>query len=175
MRLIMKALICLCLLPAAALCQERISKVMVGPSNDLTRIVVSFIEEPSDETYLLQTMIISLERVKNKKEQPAAFHVDLTSTVRNLSSGEKKQKILLLQSKKPGAIELKCDGKWTKQEKSDAAIEKIVEVVKTIIQSVPLDAKTPTDATLPPEVEQKVLAILNSLQTENLPCLRNVT
>ena len=175
MRLIIKLLICLCLLPASVLCQERIQKVMVGPVNDQTRIVVSFIEEPSDETYLLQTMIINLDAVKNKKEQPSAFFVDLTSTVRNLSSGEKKQKILLLQWKKSGAIELKCDGKWVKQETPGASIEKIAEVTKSVIQSVPLDAKTPTEATLPQDVEQKVISILNSLQTENLPCLRSIS
>ncbi|HEX9959944.1 MAG TPA: hypothetical protein VGB00_03370 [Pyrinomonadaceae bacterium] len=174
MRLILKALMCLCLLPAAALCQERISNVMVGPGNDLIRIVVSFIEEPSEQTYLLQTMIISLERVKNRKEQPSGFFVDLTSTVRNLSSGEKKQKILLLQWKKSGATELKCDGKWKKQDKADAAIEKIAEVTKSVIESVPLDAETPTETKLPREVEQKVLSVLNSLRTENLPCLRSV-
>jgi hypothetical protein len=172
MRLIIKSLICLCLLPAAALCQERIRQVMVGPGNDQTRIVAAFIE-PSPESYTMQSMIINLDAAKNKKEQPSAFFADLTSTVRNLSSGEKKQKILLLQWKK-GAIDLKCDGKWVKQDKADAAIEKIAEVIRSVIQSVPLDAKTPTEATLPQEVEQKVIAVLNSLQTENLPCLRSV-
>src|SRR5829696_1271360 len=138
MRLIVKLLMCLCLLPASVLCQERIRQVMVGPSNDQTRIVVAFIE-PSAETYTMQSMIINLDAVKNKKEQPSAFFVDLTSTVRNLSSGAKKQKILLLQWKKSGAIELKCDGKWVKQDKVEAAIEKIVEATKSVIQSVPLN------------------------------------
>lgn len=175
MRLIMKALFCLCLLPAAALCQEeRIRQVMVGPSGDQYRIVAVFIE-PSAESYTMQSMIINLAAVKNsRKEQPEAFFVDLTSTVRNVSSGEKKQKILLLQWKKTGAIELRCDGKWVKQDKAEAAIEKIAEVTRTVIQSLPLDAKTPTEAKLPPEVEQKALSVLNSLQTQNLPCLRSV-
>jgi hypothetical protein len=164
---------CLCLLPSAVLCQERIRQVMVGPKNDQFSIVVAFIE-PSPESYTMQSMIINLEPVKNKKEQPSAFFVDLTSTVRNLSSGEKQQKILLLQWKKSGAIELKCDGKWVKQDAAGSAIENIGEVTKAVIQSVPLDAKSPTAAKLPPEVEQKVISILNSLQTENLPCLRSV-
>ncbi|HEX8368413.1 MAG TPA: hypothetical protein VF604_07710 [Pyrinomonadaceae bacterium] len=122
----------------------------------------------------MQSMIINLEPAKNKKEQTSAFFVDLTSTVRNLSSGEKKQKILLLQWEKSGAIELNCGGKWMKQDKSDAAIENIAEVTRAVIQSVPLDEKTTTRVTLPPEVEQKVISILNSLQTENLPCLRSL-
>jgi hypothetical protein len=173
MRFIIKLLVCLCLLPAAGLGQERIRQVMVGPSNDQFRIVVAFIE-PSPESYIMQSMIINLDKIKNKNEQPSSFLLDLTSTVRNLSTGEKKQKILLLQWKKSGAIELKCDGKWVKQDTPAAAIEKIVEATKTVIQSVPLDAKTPTQAKLPPEVEQNVISILNSLQTENLPCLRSL-
>ena len=172
MRLIIKLLLCLCLMPAGALCQERIRKVMVGPKDDQVRIVVAFIE-PSQDSYIMQSMIIDLNPVKNRNEQPSSFQVDLTSTVRSLSTGEKKQKILLLRWKKAGEIELKCNGKWLKQD-TMLAVNNIVEAAKVVIQSVPVDAKAPTEATLTQEVEQKVTSILNALDTEKLPCLRNL-
>lgn len=174
MRLIIKLLVCLCLLPAGVLCQQgRIQQTMVGPKGDQYRIIVAVVET-SPDLFTMQSMIISLDTVKDKKELPDAFFVDLTSTVRKLSASGKNQKILLLQSKKPGAIELKCDGKWVKQDKVEVSIEKIAEVIKTIIRSVPLDAKAPTEVKLPPEIEQKVFSVLDSLQTESLPCLRSV-
>ena len=172
MRLIIKLLLCLCLMPASALGQERIRKVMVGPKDDQVRIVVAFIE-PSQDSYIMQSMIIDLNPLKNRNEQPSSFQVDLTSTVRSLSTGEKKQKILLLRWKKAGEIELKCNGKWLKQD-TMLAVNNIVEAAKVVIQSVPVDAKAPTEATLSQEVEQKVTSILKALDTEKLPCLRNL-
>ena len=172
MRLLIKLLVCLCLLPASTFSQERIRKMMVGPNNDQIRIVVAFIE-PSQEAYSMQSMIIDVDSVKNRKEQPSSFQVDLTSTVRSLSTGEKRQKILLLRWKKTGEIELKCDGKWTKRDVG-STMDKIVEATNAVIQSVPLDAKSPTAFTLSQELEQKVSAILNSLNTEDFQCLRSV-
>lgn len=172
MRLVIKLLMCLCLMPVSGLCQGRIRKVMVGPKDDQVRIIVAFIE-PTQESYRMQSMIIDLSPVKNRKEQPSFFQIDLTSTVRSLSTGEKKQKILLLHWKKTGEIELKCDGKWAKQDAS-SAIDNIVEVTKAVIQNIPVDMKTPTEVTLPQEVEQKVSSVLNSLDAENFPCLRNL-
>lgn len=184
MRRITKLLICLSLLlaPAAAVTaalgqEERTRQFIVGPNGgDQTRILVAF-AEPSQDSYKLQSMIIDLTSVKNKRDEPSAFvQVDLTSTVRSLTSGEKKQKILVLRWKKSGTeIELKCEGKWVKQSTpSAAAIDKIVEATKAVIESVPLDAKTPTEATLSPELEQKVSSILNALDTEDIACLRSV-
>ena len=172
MRLIIKLLLCLCLVSATALSQERIRKVMVGTNGDETRIVIAFME-PAQEMYRLQSMIIDMTPVKNRNEQPSSVHVDLTSTDRSLATGEKKQKILLLRWTKAGELELKCDGKWVKHD-TGAAIDKIVETTKAVIQSVPVDAKAPTEVTLPQELEQKVSLILNSLYTENIPCLRDV-
>ena len=172
MRLLIKLLVCLCLLPASTFSQERIRKMTVGPNNDRIRIVVAFIE-PSQEAYSMQSMIIDVDSVKNGKEQPSSFQVDLTSTVRSLSTGEKRQKILLLRWKKTGEIELKCDGKWIKRDVG-SMMDKIVEATKAVIQSVPLDAKSPTEFTLSQELEQKVSAILNSLNTEDFQCLRSV-
>jgi hypothetical protein len=172
MRLLVKLLICLCLTSASTFSQERVRKVMVGPNDDGIRIVVAFIE-PSQEAFSMQSMIIDLESIKNKKEQPASFQVDLTSTVRSLSTGEKRQKILLMRWKKTGEIELKCDGKWVKRDVG-SAMDKIIEATKAVIQSAPLDAKGPTEFTLSQEVEQKVSAVLNALDTEDFPCLRSV-
>ena len=132
MRLLIKLLVCLCLLPASTFSQERIRKMMVGPNNDRIRIVVAFIE-PSQEAYSMQSMIIDVDSVKNGKEQPSPFQVDLTSTVRSLSTGEKRQKILLLRWKKTGEIELKCDGKWIKRDVG-SMMDKIVEATKAVIQ-----------------------------------------
>jgi hypothetical protein len=171
MRLMMKLLVCLCLVPVAASGQERIRKFMVGPKDDQVRVVIAF-AEPSEEGYKLQSMIIDLTPVKDKKEQPAAVHVDLTSTVRSLATGAKKQKILILRWNKAGELELKCAGQWKKQE-AVASIEKIVTTTKAVIGAVPLDAKAPTEVTLPKDLEQKISSILDSLFTEDLPCLRD--
>jgi hypothetical protein len=172
MRLLIKLLVCLCLLSASTFSQERIRKMMVGPNNDQIRIVVAFIE-PSQEAYSMQSMIIDVDSVKNRKEQPSSFQVDLTSTVRSLSTGEKRQKILLLRWKRTGEIELKCDGKWIKRDVG-STMDKIVEATKAVIQSVPLDTKSPTEFRLSQELEQKVSSILNSLNTEDFHGLRSV-
>jgi hypothetical protein len=171
MRLIIKLLMWLCFVPASAMCQERIREVRVGPNGDQVRIVVAFIE-PSQEAYRMQSMIIDVKPVKNSKE-PSSFHVDVTSTDRSLSTGAKKQMIVLLRWKQTGEIELKCDGKWVKQD-ALLAINEIVEATKAVIRSVPLDTRTPTEVTLPDEVEQKVSSVLNSLETEDIPCLRRL-
>jgi hypothetical protein len=172
MRLILKLLTCLCIMSASTFSQERIRQVMVGPNDDRIRIVVTFIE-PSQDSYSMQSMIIDLDAIKNGKEQPSSYQVDLTSTVRSLSTGEKRQKILILRWKKTGNIELKCDGKWVKRDVG-SAMDKIIEATKAVVQGAPLDTKSPTEITLSPDVEQKVSAVLNALNTEDLPCLRSI-
>ena len=145
---------------------------MVGPVDDKIRVLVSFIE-PAGDSYKMQSMIIDINKIKDKKEPPSSVNVDLTSTIRSLSNGEKKQKVLILRWQKNGEIELRCDGKWTKQS-SESSIDKIIEATNAVIRNVPLNAKEPTDATLPPEVEKKVSVLLNALHTENFPCLRTI-
>jgi hypothetical protein len=144
---------------------------MVGPNNGQVRVVIAIIE-PTEESYRMQSMIIDVNSVKNTKEEPSTFQVDLTSTVRSLSTGEKEQRILVLRWKKTGEIELKCDGKWAKQD-AGAAINNIVEATKIVIRSVPLDSKKPTEVTLPEEVEKKISSLFSALNTESIPCLRN--
>lgn len=172
MRLIMKLLLCLFLLPASVFCQERITNVMVGPRDDQTRIVAAFVE-PTEDALKTQSMIIDLAPIKTSKEQPAAVLVDLTSTVRSLATGEKKQKILQLRWQKNGEVEFKCEGKWKKQT-ADAATNKIVEAATALFQIIPLNTKKPTQIDLPKDVEQKILSVFDSLTTENFSCLRNV-
>jgi hypothetical protein len=145
---------------------------MVGPHDNQIRVVIAF-ADTLQEGYKLQTMIIDLTPIKSSKEQPSSVEVDLTSTVRSLSTGEKKQKILLLRWKKTGEIELRCDGQWVKQD-AGTAIDKFVEATKAVIQSIPLNTKTPTDVTLSQELEQKISSTFNALDTENIPCLREV-
>lgn len=172
MRLIMKLLLCLCLLPASVFCQERITSVMVGPKEDQTRIVAAFVE-PTEEALKTQSMIIDMTPIKNNKNQPASVFVDLTSTVRNLSTGEKKQKILQLRWQTIGEVEFKCDGKW-KEQTADAATNKIVEAATALFRIIPLNTKKTTELDLPKDVEQKIISVLDSLTTETFSCLRNV-
>jgi hypothetical protein len=173
MRLIIKVLVCLCLTSVTVSSQERIRKFMAGPvGSDQIRVVIA-LADPLQDGYRLQSMIIDMTPIKKRDEQPALIQVDLTSTIRSVSTGEKKQKILVLRWKKSGELELKCDGKWTKQD-TVAAIDRIMEVTKAVVQDVPLDAKTPTDVNLSHDLEQKVSSILDALSTEEIPCLRDI-
>jgi hypothetical protein len=169
--MILKLLLYVSLIPASVFSQDQIKKVMVGPAGNSIRVVAAFIE-PSQESIKTQSMIIDVNAVKNKTERPSFYQVDLTSTVRSLSTGDKNQKILILRWKKDGEIEFKCEGKWEKKS-AGAAIDRIVETTKAVIQSVPLDKEAPSEVTLPEEVEKKISSIFNTLDTESLPCSRN--
>ena len=165
------AFACLCFFPAIALGQERITTVKVGPYGDQVRIIVALID-PSPDGYKMQSMIIDLTPAKNKGDQPLSVQVDLTSTVRSLSTGKKQQYILLMRWKGPGEVELKCEGKWAKQDQTAPA--RVVETVKAVVENVPLNTKTPTDVTLPQEIGQRVSAALDSLGGKDLPCVRDI-
>ena len=172
MRLIVKLTLCLCFLMATVFSQDRIRKSMVGPHDDQTRVVIAFTDLLEDG-YRLQSMIIDLTPAKDRKEEPSAIQLDLTSTVRSLSTGAKKQKILILRWKKSEELEIRCDGKWTKHEVG-LALENVVATTKMIIQTLPLNTKTPTEFTISPEVEQKISSIFDSLNNQNVPCLREL-
>lgn len=172
MKLIFKLFVCLSLLPLSVFCQDRIQKFMVGPYNGQTRVVISFID-PMEDGFKMQSMIVDFDSIKDKNEQPKSVSVDLTSTVRSLSTGKKDQKILLIRWNKAEEIEMKCDGKWTKKD-SDAAAQKIIETTKTVIQNIPLDKKETTEFTLSDEIIGKIEAVLGSMKTENFSCLRIV-
>ena len=105
---------------------------------------------------------------------PNLFYVDLTSTVRSPATGDKKQKILVLRWEKSGDIEVKCEGgKWVK-ETTGSELDKIVKTVKAVVQNAPLDTKgNPVEFTIPKDLEQKVISILNGLETSALKCVRD--
>jgi hypothetical protein len=171
MRLILRLLICLCLLPLTALSQERTTKVTAGPIDDQFRVAVVFMAV-IDDSYKLQSLFVTVNRVKNKNELPTEYYVDLTTTTRSLASGSKKQKILIFRWGKSGEMEVKCEGgKWAKQS-AGPEIDKIVEIVKAVVKNAPRDAKEPVEFTLPEELEQKVISILDGLETSNLQCVR---
>ena len=67
MTMISKLFLLICFFSCAILGQERIIKRMAGPANGQYRIAVAFIT-PTDESYKLQSLIIDIEPVKNKKD-----------------------------------------------------------------------------------------------------------
>lgn len=166
----MKMLLGVFFVPFSLSAQERVSQVAVGPYDNQLRVVAAFIET-SEETFKMDSMIIDFTKIKNNQELPESVFVDLTSTVRTLGNGEKKQKILQLRWKKSGSLEIKCEGKWVKKE-SEPAADKIIEAVKSVIQNVPLNTKPATQTTLPEAVEQKIISVFGALKPETLPCLR---
>jgi len=173
MRLTLKLFVFLCFLPVTVLCQEKITKMMAGPNGETFRAIVAFVE-PTDESFKTQTLIIDVNPVKNKKEQPTTFYVDLTSTIRSISTGDKKQKILVLRWDKSGDIEVKCEGNKWEKENAGPELDKIVETAKAVIQNAPLDTKgDPVEFKLPEDLEQRVISILNGLETSSLKCVRD--
>jgi hypothetical protein len=162
-------LACLLAFPLVALGQEDLHQVKVGPYGDQVRIIDA-VATPAANGYKLQSLIVDLTPAKNKKDPPSVVHVDLTSTVRDMQTGKKDQQALILRWSASGEFEVKCEGKWTKQDA--AKFVTVVETVKALISSLPLDKKAPTDVTLPAEVEQKVSALLESLPASELPCVR---
>lgn len=156
---------------AQAFGQERIAKTLAGPNGDQFRVAVTFIAA-SEDSYKLQSLIVDIDRVKDKTQEPTKFYVDLTTTVRSLTTGEKKQRIFVIRWERSADIEVKCEGgKWFKQ-KPGPEIDKIVEAVKAVIQSSPLDSKKATEIDLPKGVEEKVTAILTTLETSTANCVR---
>lgn len=172
MRLLMKLFLCLCLVPLGVFGQERITKAMAGTDQaGKFKVVVAFVE-PTDTAFKTQSMIIEMSPVKKKDEQPASVFVDLTSTVRTMATGEKKQKILQLRWDKTGAIEFRCQGEWKKQGDTTAATGKIVETVKALLEIIPMDAREPAEFKLTPALEQKITDVLDGLNPQDFSCLR---
>ena len=171
---ICKLLICLCLLsiPVTITGQERIRNTIVGPYGDETRVVIA-LTDPLPEGYRLQSMIIDLTPIRKKTDEPSLVQLDLTSTIRAVTTGEKQQKILILRWKKNGELEVKCEGKWTRQE-GGPAMEGIVIITKAVIQTLPTDVKRPTEFTLAPDLEKRISSIFDSLSTEKFQCLRDL-
>ena len=172
MRLMIKFLVCVCLVSVTTAAQKQIGKVLVGPSGDQFRIVYTFPQELPD-SFKWQLMMIDIPRLRNGNEEPTSVQVEVTLGTRSRSTKVKKEKTLTLRWKKTGELELKCDGNWTKQDRNPA-IDKIQETTKTLIQSVPLNTQAPTEVSVTPEVEQKISLLLYSLDTEAVPCFTDV-
>ena len=144
---------------------------MAGPTNGQYRILVAFIAA-TDESYKMQSLIIDIDPVKNKKDQPTSYYADLTTTVRSLTTGDKDQKILVIRWEKAGDVEVKCDGgRWAK-ESTGPELDAIVDLIKEVVRNSPLDAEKPEEFTLPSAVEQRITATLNSLPKSSLKCIR---
>ena len=148
------------------------TKITAGPiDGGQFRIAIAFMGATED-SYKLQSLFVTVNRTKNRNELPTEYYVDLTTTTRSLETGTKKQKILVFRWGKATEREVKCEGgKWSKQA-AGPEIDKIVEIVKAVVQSAPRDAKEPGDFTLPTELEQNVISILEGLETSNLQCVR---
>lgn len=169
---IAKLLCCLLFLSVSIFSQDRIQQVMVGPTEENFRVVIAFID-PLQDAYKMQSLIIDFDNPKFKNELPNTFKIDVTSTVRSLTTGEKKQKILILQVKNSNEIQFKCDGKFVKKD-STPNTNKLIETVKLILKSLPLDSKKPAEVKLTKDIEDKVDSVFKSVTTEEFPCLRSI-
>jgi hypothetical protein len=173
MFLICRLLLCLLFLPVVSFSQQRTAKVMAGPfEDDQFRIAVAFMGV-TDDSYKLQSLIVTVNRTENKSELPTEYYVDLTTTTRSLASGAKKQKILVFRWGKSGEMKVKCEGGTWSELAPEPEINKIVEIVKAVVENAPRDTKEPVDFNLPAELQEKVIAILNGLETSKLQCVRS--
>ena len=85
MYLIPRLLVCLSFLTVAAFSQQRTAKIMAGPyEGGQVRIAVAFMGVTED-AYKLQSLIVTVNRTKNKSELPTDYYVDLTTTTRSLA------------------------------------------------------------------------------------------
>src|SRR5262249_4285942 len=173
MRFKLRLLVCLCCLTGVSYGQDSLRNAMVGPFGDQTRIVIA-LTDPTPDGYRLQSMIIDMTPLKKAGAEPSEVHLDLTSTVRSLSTGAQQQKILILRWKKSGDIEVKCDGEWKKQESSES-LQNVMANTKTVIQRVPQGSKSPTNFDLSSDLEQTILALFESLNVKAYPCLRHLS
>lgn len=171
MRTILRLTIFLCILSSVAFGQERAASTIAGPSGETYKVLVSLNSGGAD-SYKLQTLTIDVNQVKAKNEKPTRFYVDMASTFRSLDTGAERQKKLVLGWEGTGDVVVKCDGGVWANATKGAELDKIVEVVKDVIAKSPLDVKSPIQLTLPKDVADKIAAILDSLETTKLNCVR---
>jgi len=172
MRLISNIVIAICVLSAAAIAQDSATRMVAGPSGDGFQVLVSFMSS-HDNSFRLQSLIVNVNRVKNKTDQPQWFYADLTSTDTVLDKGEKKQKMLGLRWDETGDVEVKCEGgQWVRQTPGPE-LDTIVNTIKEVIKETPLVSRSIVEFALPQPLTDKVAAILDSLFTSNLACVRD--
>ena len=167
---VIKLMIGICLLATGVMAQDRITTAQIGPYGDQTRVIIAFVD-PLPEGYKMQSMIIDLTPLRMKKEEPAEVHLDLTSTIRAVVAGSKTQKTLILQWKKNGELEAKCNGDYKRQD-TTPALEKIIATTKAVIAALPSTPREAKDFDLSKELSQRILAMFDSLSAESVPCLR---
>lgn len=115
MRLTVGVVSCLLILAAVSLGQERMVKNMAGLTADGNRSAVTFMSVAGD-SYTMKTLFVDTERVKNKSDEPTSFYIDLTSTVRNIKSGDKVQRILVMKWNGSSPVQVKCENsRWAPQ------------------------------------------------------------
>lgn len=171
MKAAFKLLVFVLFLPLSVLCQEKISKTAVGPNGDQYRFVIAFVE--TDETsFKMQSMIIDITPIKSNQDTPKTVFLDLTATVRDLGKGTKMQKILQMRWNKNDKLKIKCDGKWA-EKPTEIETTAIIETVKSVIRSLPIKTEPASEVTLSPEIEKKIIAVVDSMNGSTLPCLRN--
>jgi hypothetical protein len=121
-----------------------------------------------EDTYKLQSFILSAENVRTG-QQPSWFALDLTTTTRNLDTDQKKQKFLSLRWGQTGEVAAQCTQGWVKS--TGTEVDKIVAAARSLYQTVPVNTKQPFQLQLPKDVEQKISAILDSLETSKIQCV----
>jgi hypothetical protein len=147
---------------------QGLTQAVAGPSGDQFRIIVTMAPQTPEDTYKLQSFIVTTENVR-AGQQPSWFALDLTSTTRNLDTDQKKQKFLSLRWGQAGDVAAQCTQGWIKSTGSD--VDKITAVARSLYQVVPVDTKQPFQLQLPKDIEQKISAILDSLETSKIPCV----
>jgi hypothetical protein len=171
MRWLPYLLFCLVLLPIAAEGQGDIIKTIAGPNRGQFRIVVSVIPNTDENTWKMQSFILDIDQVR-KGQQPGSYFLDLTTTRRNLTTDEKKQKILDLRWSGSGDVLVQCqDGSW--QKSAGAEIDKIMATAKAVAQIAPVETPQAIEIQLPKDVIQKITDVLNGLETSKLPCIQD--
>jgi hypothetical protein len=146
------------------------SQVVAGPNGDHYRIVATFIPETPEDTSKMQSFILDTPFVK-QGEQPAWFFLDMTTTSRNLDTDEKKQKLVLLRWGQTGDAEAQCTQGWTKI--TGGEVEKIVAAARSLYQISPATGRQTVQLQLPKDIEQKVSAVLNNLETSKMQCIQD--
>ena len=148
---------------------QAVTQVIAGPNGAQFRVVATVIPQSPEDMWKLQSFILDTPLVK-QGQQPAWFMVDLTTTSRNLDTDAKKQRVLLLRWTPTAGIEAQCTQGWEKSTGTD--IDKIMESTRSLYQLAPVQTLQPVQLQLPKDVEQKLLTVLNSLETSKLPCIQ---
>jgi hypothetical protein len=171
MRWLPSLFFCLVLFPIAAEAQGDIIKTVAGPNRGQFRILISLIPNTDENTWKMQSFILDINPIK-KGQQPSSYFLDLTTTRRNLTTDEKKQKILDLRWGRSGDVEAQCqDGSW--QKSNGPEIDKILDAARAVAQIAPVETSQAIEIQLPKDVTQKITDVLNGLETSKLPCVQD--